>query len=73
MYIEILIGILKVYLEGGGMAMQMNIVSAEKLRKAQREPDKYRNLQVRLCGWNVYFLDLHPTTQDDMIKSMESA
>ena len=37
---------------------------------AQREPEKYKNLQVRLCGWNVYFTDLEKEAQDNLINSM---
>ena len=70
--IRIMVSLLKVYLAKGGFAMQMNVVSAETLKKAQKEPEKYRNLQVRLCGWNVYFADLGKELQDDMIRSMEA-
>ena len=65
-----MVGLLKVFLEQGGIALQINMVSAETLRRAQREPERYRNLQVRLCGWNVYFLDLSPQAQDDLIRSV---
>lgn len=58
-------------MDRGGMAIQMNIVSAEILKKAQQEPEKYKNLQIRLCGWNVYFLDLDIDSQNDLINSMD--
>ena len=41
--------------------------NAEVLKKAQKEPKKYANLQVRVCGWNSYFVDLTPKEQQDMI------
>lgn len=71
--LSVMVGLLKVFLERGGIALQINVVSAETLRRAQREPERYRNLQVRLCGWNVYFLDLSPQAQDDLIRSVECA
>ena len=41
------------FFAGGGVAMNINIVSAETLRDAQRHPEKYENLQVRVAGWNI--------------------
>lgn len=67
---EIMYGLLKTYLDGDGFAIQMNILSPETLRAAQKEPEKYRNLQVRLCGWNVYFTDLDEAAQNNLIDSM---
>lgn len=69
--LAIMVNLLKLYLKKGGFAVHLNVVSAETLRKAQREPDKYRNLQVRLCGWNVYFTDLDIDMQNHLIRSME--
>ena len=40
------------------------------LRAAQNDPEKYKNLQVRLCGWNVYFADLETEVQNNLIDSM---
>jgi formate C-acetyltransferase len=57
----------------GGMAIQFNILDAETLRDAKRHPEKYANLQVRVCGWNVRFADLTPTEQDLFIAKAEVA
>ena len=43
------------------------------LRAAQREPQKYKNLQVRVCGWNVYFVNLSKQEQDEFIARAENA
>ena len=59
--------LLKTYMQGGGFAIHFNVLNKEVLRNAQAEPEKYRNLQVRLCGWNVYFVDLSKQEQDDFI------
>lgn len=68
----IMISILKVYLKKGGFAVHINVVSPETLKKAQKNPEKYKNLQVRLCGWNVYFTDLDIEMQNNLIRSMET-
>ncbi len=67
------IGLLKTYFARGGFAVHINIVDPETLRRAQKEPEKYRNLQVRLCGWNVYFTDLDTDMQNDLIRNMGGA
>lgn len=69
--IGVMIHTLKFYLLKGGFAMHINVVSPDTLKLAQKNPDLYRNLQVRLCGWNVYFTDLDTESQDNLIKSME--
>ena len=51
----------------GGMAIQFNIFDAETLREAQRQPEKYANLQVRVCGWNVRFANLTAEEQNMFI------
>ena len=57
----------------GGMAIQFNIFDAALLREAQRNPEKYANLQVRVCGWNVRFVDLAPEEQKIFITKAEVA
>jgi formate C-acetyltransferase len=47
--------------------MHFNVLSAEELREAQKNPDAYRNLQIRLCGWNVRFIDLSLAEQEEFI------
>lgn len=56
----------------GGAFMHFNILSPQELRAAQREPEMYRNLQIRLCGWNVRFIDLGKEMQDCLIREAES-
>lgn len=57
----------------GGMAIQFNIFDAGLLREAQRNPEKYANLQVRVCGWNARFIDLAPEEQEMYIQKAEVA
>ena len=64
-------GILMTYFKKGGFAMHGNVFSAEKLRAAQQNPEKYKNLQVRVCGWNVYFVNLSKEEQNAFIRQAE--
>ena len=59
------------YFAGGGLAVQFNIVDPETLRKAQKEPEKYRDLQVRICGWNVYWNSISKREQDAYIRQAD--
>ena len=61
-------GLLLAFMHQGGFAVHFNVLDPETLRRAQNEPEKYRNLQVRLCGWNVYFVDLSRREQDEFIQ-----
>ena len=69
--ITVLLGLLKTYFALGGMAIQFNILSPEILRKAQENPEEYRTLQIRLCGWNVYFVNLRREEQNEFIAMAE--
>jgi formate C-acetyltransferase len=48
--------------------VQFNVVNADTLIKAQKNPEKYRNLIVRIAGYSAYFCDLSPELQDDLIR-----
>lgn len=62
------IGLLETFMKKGGFAVQFNVLSPDMLLIAQKEPEKYCNLQIRLCGWNVRFVDLDKKQQDEFIK-----
>lgn len=66
--LEAFSAIVRTYFNRGGHSLQFNVFSSESLIAAQKDPDKYRNLQVRVCGWNVYFVDLEKTIQDAFIE-----
>ncbi|MBR3822272.1 MAG: hypothetical protein IKJ37_11735 [Kiritimatiellae bacterium] len=57
---------------GGGVAMNINIVSPETLRDAQKHPAKYENLQVRVAGWNIRWNDIQRKEQDEYIARIET-
>ena len=56
------------YFANGGLVIQFNIADPGTLRDAQRHPEKYANLQVRVCGWNVRWNDLPKAEQDAYIR-----
>ncbi|HEY3315456.1 MAG TPA: pyruvate formate lyase family protein [Bacillota bacterium] len=59
--------LLRAYGEVGGTALQINILDADTLRAAQAHPDDYRNLLVRVTGYNAYFVNLGRELQDELI------
>ena len=60
------------FFAGGGVAMNVNIVSPETLREAQKHPEKYENLQVRVAGWNIRWNDIPRKEQDEYIARIET-
>ena len=66
-------GLVKCFFAKGGQCIHFNVFSADTLKAAQRNPDKYRNLQVRVCGWNAYFTSLCETEQNQFIINAESS
>jgi len=63
--------LMQTYFDMGGMELQINVISTETLREAQKKPEKYKDLVVRVAGFSSYFIELHPTGQDDLIRRTE--
>lgn len=59
--------IIKTYFKHGGEHIQINVVDDETLRAAQRTPEKYRGLMVRVAGYMAYFTELDKDAQDTII------
>jgi choline trimethylamine-lyase len=55
----------------GGYLVQFNIVSGDTLRDAQKHPEKYRDLLVRVATYSAYFTELSPKLQNDIIARVE--
>ena len=51
--------------------MQFNVVSRETLRDAQKHPEKYKGLVVRVAGYSALFTTLSRALQDDIINRTE--
>jgi pyruvate formate-lyase/glycerol dehydratase family glycyl radical enzyme len=69
--IEKLAHLVRAYFRLGGHHIQFNVVTAETLRAAQAEPEKYRDLIVRVAGYSDYFCDLTPSLQEEIIARTE--
>jgi len=59
------------YFKLDGHHIQFNVVTADTLRAAQKEPDKYRDLIVRVAGYSDYFCDLTKGLQEEIIMRTE--
>ena len=58
---------LRGYIENGGSALQINMIDADMLKDAQKHPDNYRHLLVRVTGYNAYFTTIGRELQDEII------
>jgi formate C-acetyltransferase len=61
------------YFRMDGHHVQFNVVTADTLRAAQREPEKHRDLIVRVAGYSDYFVDLGESLQNEIIKRTEQS
>ena len=59
--------LVKSFVDMGGHQMQLNAVNLEKLRDAKVNPEKHRQLVVRIWGWSAYFVELDKEYQDHVI------
>ena len=69
---QALLTLLRTYDAAGGSSVQFNIFDANTLRDAQQNPEKYQNLQVRVCGWNTLWRDMPKVEQDKFIERAEA-
>lgn len=65
------IDLIKSYINLGGAHIQFNIISADTMRSAQAEPEKYRDLVVRVAGYSAFFNELSQDVQDTIIARTE--
>jgi formate C-acetyltransferase len=63
--------LIRSYFRLDGHHIQFNVVSAETLRKAQKNPEQYRDLIVRVAGYSDYFVDLNLKLQNEIIARTE--
>ncbi len=61
------------YANLGGMQMQFNVVSSDTMRAAMANPDEYRDLMVRISGYNAYFVELNRELQLELVKRADYA
>jgi pyruvate formate-lyase/glycerol dehydratase family glycyl radical enzyme len=68
---EKFIALIKSFIVMKGWHVQFNIISSETLRAAQKDPEKYRDVIVRVAGYCAQFVTLDATTQEDIISRTE--
>jgi len=66
--LKILLG---TYFEDGGMQVQISVADTKELRDAQKNPDNYRDLMVRITGYSALFVDMIDHAQEEIIKRDE--
>lgn len=69
--LEKMVDLLYTYFHNGGMEVQINCVSKEKLRDAQKHPERYRDLCIRVSGQSLYFVELGLALQNQIISRVE--
>ena len=57
----------------GGQELQISVLDAAKLRRAQQDRDRYRDLVVRVAGLNARFVELSAAEQEELIRRAEAA
>jgi trans-4-hydroxy-L-proline dehydratase len=66
-----LVRLIRTYFKLGGHHVQFNVVDAATLRAARENPERHRDLIVRVAGYSDYFCDLSPALQDEIIARTE--
>jgi formate C-acetyltransferase len=67
-----MVGLVRGFVDTGGAMMTLTVADTEELRAAQREPDRYESLRVRMGGWCAYFTMLSREQQDHHIHRQEA-
>ena len=70
--VDNLVNMLDAYVADGGHHLNVNVFNRETLLDAQKHPEKYQNLQVRVCGWNVLWNNLSTDEQNAYIRRAEN-
>jgi len=71
MGLDNLVQLMRTYFRLDGHHIQFNVVDTATLRKAQQNPEQYRDLIVRVAGYSDYFCDLSLALQEEIIARTE--
>ncbi len=69
--LENFVGLVRSFFDQKGSHMQFNVVSRETLLDAQKNPEQYKHLVVRVAGYSALFTTLSKSLQDDIIRRTE--
>ena len=66
-----MVALIKTYIARGGYHVQFNVLSKETLQAAQKHPENFKGLTIRVSGYNTYFTALSKEVQDEIIARTE--
>ena len=66
--LDIIEGVIKEYFDNDGLHIQINVIDDKTLINAQKDPENYRNVIVRVAGYMAYFTELDKKVQDTIIQ-----
>ncbi len=66
-----LVNFIDEYMAKGAMHVQFNVMSAATMRAAQKKPEDYKDMLVRVAGYSAYFVELGKPLQKDLIQRTE--
>lgn len=66
--IDIIESVFRAHFAQNGFHIQINVVNNEVLRAAQKDPQNYKHILVRVAGYSAYFVDLSKEIQDNIIE-----
>lgn len=69
--IQRMVGLIRAFCDLGGQILTITSCSVDVLRDAQKNPDKHRNLRVRMGGLSAYFVCMAPEQQENIIRRFE--
>ena len=69
--IHLLEPLIRSFIEKRGNVLSISVNDVEKLKAAMKEPEKYRDLKIRIGGWEAFFVDLPPAYQEWQIQKYE--
>jgi len=64
---QVLLSLIRGFFDRGGFHLQINVADADTLRAAQKTPEAYRDLMIRISGYSARFVTLDRTMQDALI------
>lgn len=68
---ELLVNFIDEYMNKAPMHVQFNIMSSETMKAAQKNPEEYKDMLVRVAGYSAYFVELGKPLQKDLIQRTE--
>jgi formate C-acetyltransferase len=66
-----IVSLIRGHFAKGGFELQFNVMSKEKLEAARKEPEKYRDLLVRVGGYSDYYVNLNKELQEEILRRFE--